>query len=461
MTTSTAQTKLSSTPIPGPRPAPLIGNFPEMRPDGLLGAMARNFTRHGDLFRLRLGKIGLHVISSPTLAQDVLVDRNALFPKNEGILRLILGNGLVTNNDHTSWLVQRRMMQPMFHRARLQAMGDKISAATARMMARLEGNAVTDISFEMMEVTLDIITQVMFSADVLSKAGQIGPAVSHATHFVQHRLQNPIKLPLTVPLPSHTRFLTARETLYAVIHDLIAARRAIHEQNLERPGDLLDMLLEARDADTGEAMSDPQLRDEVLTIFAAGHETTAHTLSFAFAALAQHPDIQARLHAELDTVLGGRAPTTSDLERLPYTAQVLNETLRLYPAAPVTSPRQAAQATQVGSYDLPAGALILPSIFNIHRHPEYWPDPLEFNPERWEKGFEPAHRLAFMPFGAGPRKCIGNNLALMEGQLILASLAQQYSFKLEPGQTVQLEQAVTLRPKGGLKMHLEPRAQLL
>ncbi len=442
---------------PGPRVAPFVGNFPEMMGGGMLGAFQRNFARYGDVFQLRLGKINLHVISSPALAQDILVDRNMIFPKAEAVLGLLLGKGLVTNNDHASWLTQRRMMQPMFHRARLSAMGDKMTTAIGRSLTRLERGSTTDVSYEMMEVTLDIITQIMFSTDVLGQAGTIGPAVSHATHFLQGRLQNPIKLPLTVPLPSHQRFLKSRDTLDAVVYDLIEQRRALIERGEEKPGDLLDMLLEARDADTGEAMSDQQLRDEVLTIFAAGHETTAHTLSFAFAALAQNPEIQTRLQHELDTVLEGRAPTMTDLDKLSFTTQILNETLRLYPAAPVTSPRLVTQDVQLGGYDLSAGAFIIPSILNIHRHPAYWPEPTRWNPDRWTPGFEPAHRLAFMPFGAGPRKCIGNNLALMEGQLILASLAQRFHFRLEPGQTVELEQTVTLRPKGGLKMYLEPR----
>jgi cytochrome P450 len=428
-----------------------------MNPDGLLGAAMRNFARYGEIFKLKLGAADVHIISSPVLVQDVLVDRNQMFPKNDAMLRLILGNGLVTNSDHASWLTQRRMMQPMFHRARLAAMGAKMEAATARMLERLRDATSTDIGVEMMEVTLDIITQAMFSADVLSQAGSIGPAVNAATHFAQHRLQSPIKLPLSVPLPHHQRFHRAMQTLDAVVGRLIAQRRALHSRGDDKPGDLLDMLLEARDADTGEGMGDGQLRDEVLTIFAAGHETTAHTLSFAFAALAQHPDIQAKLHAELDAVLGGRAPTVADLEHLPYTAQVLNETLRLYPAAPITSPRLVTQDTQLGGFDLPQGSVIIPSIFNVHRNPQYWDDALTYDPERWVPGFEPKHRLAFMPFGAGPRKCIGNNLALMEGQLILASLAQKYAFKLEPGQTIKLEQAITLRPKGGLRLTLEPR----
>jgi cytochrome P450 len=446
--------------IPGPTPKLLIGNINEMRNGGALTAFERNFKKYGDLFQLKLGPRTLYVISSPVLAQEILIDRNKDFPKNDGILKLLLGNGLVTNNDHKSWLVQRRMMQPVFHRQRLADMGDKMLAASKRLNARLETQLETqsrssvqiDLAEEMFQVTLDIITQVMFSADILGQAGTIGPAISEAVHFLQGRIQSPIVLPINWPIPSHQKFHHAKAALNQVILEIIANRRT----SLEKPGDLLDMLLEARDADTGEAMSDTQLRDEVLTIFAAGHETTAHTLGFAFVALAQHPDVLARVQHELDSVLEGRIPTINDLEHLPELKRVLEETLRLYPAAPLVSPRTPVRDEHLGGYDLPKGSLLLTSIFNIQRHPEFWPEPERFNPDRWLEPGE-QHRLAYMPFGAGPRKCIGNNLALMEGQLILASVLQQYELHLEPGQTVIPEQAVTLQPKGGLKMLLRSR----
>jgi cytochrome P450 len=456
--TTAASTQTQPRPVPSPKPVPLLGNFPEMLNGGALEAFSRNFQTHGDIFRLNLGKKrNLHVISSPELTQEVLIDRNTEFPKADAILRLLLGNGLVTISDHKQWMVNRRMMQPMFHRARLAAMGDKMTAAIGRLTARLEGQTSADLSFEMMEVTLDIITQIMFSADVLSQAGTIGPAVSNATQFLQKRLQTPFPMPMHYPLPSHTRFHTAKHTLETVVQSLIDERRALIARGETPPGDLLDMLLEARDADTGEGMSDSQLRDEVLTIFSAGHETTAHTLSFALAAISQHPEMQTRLQREADEVLAGRAPSMADLERLTYTTQVMNETLRLFPAAPITSPRLATTDTRIGGFDVPKGAFVIPSIFNIHRHPRFWNAPERFDPDRWANGFEPAHRLAFMPFGAGPRKCIGNNLSMMEGQLILAGLMQRFTFALEPDQRVQLEQAVTLRPKGGLRMRLTPR----
>lgn len=451
---------------PGPKPKPLLGNVPDVA-KGFLQANYANFKKYGDLFRYRLRDRNVHIISSPELAQYILIDHNTEFPKAKAFLRLILGNGLVTNDNHDSWLIQRRMMQPMFHKQRLTAMNNKIEAASQAMIDRwctlrpirqaqgeqAQGTGVTlEISFEMMQVTLDIITRTMFSKDIMGDVGIIGPSVGRATHFIQGRIQSPFALPLKFPTPANLTFQKDLEALDTLIYRLIEERRAVKE----KPGDLLDMLLEVRDADTGEGMSDQQLRDEVITIFGAGHETTANTLSFAFYVLSQHPEILKKAQAELDTVLQGRSPTLADLANLPYTKMVLEETLRLYPAAPAVTPRLVTKDLELNGFFIPEGALLLINIFNIHRHPKYWDNPEVFDPERWVNGEDLKHRLAYMPFGAGPRKCIGNNLAMMEGQLLLAMVLQKFELKLAQ-EKVELEQAVTLRPKGGLKMTLHSR----
>jgi cytochrome P450 len=441
---------------PGPKPLPLLGNILDIK-DNFLLSNYQNFKKYGDIVHYSLPQREVFILSSPELAQHVLVDKNPDFPKGRAMLRLLLGNGLVTNDNHESWLVQRRMMQPMFHKQRLSAVGEKIVGAVQRLLERWEGKIgqTLDLSQEMMEVTLDIITQTMFSRDVLGEVGTIGPAVAKATHFIQKRIQSPVQLPLAFPTPSNRSFQKHIGTLDALVYRLIAERRAMHERG-EKPGDLLDMLLEARDADTLKAMSDEQLRDEVITIIGAGHETTANTLSFAFYVLSQHPEVLNKLRQELDTVLAGRTPTLADLQHLPYSKQVLEETLRLYPAAPSTSPRIATQDVVLNGYAIPKGGLLLINIFNIHRHPAYWEQPETFDPERWVSGEDLKHRFAYMPFGAGPRKCIGNNLAMMEGQLLLVMVVQKFLLQLAQ-QEVELEQAVTLRPKGGLKMSLHLR----
>ncbi len=448
----------SSPDAPGPRGHLLLGNLPEFTRD-LLGMMAADFPHYGDVIRYRVGPRLAYILSHPDLAQEVLIKRQREFPKvgGTGGLGVVVGNGLIANESPESWLTQRRMMQPMFHRQRLAAMGDKMTAAGARMLDRWSAHrrdVPLDIGAEMLQVTLDIIMQTMFSADVMSQVGRIGPAVTVAIEYANHRIFNPLSAPTGWPTPRNRAYAVARDTLDSVVFGLIGERRAAGQGH----GDLLDMLLEARDADTGERMTDQQLRDEVLTIFAAGHETTANTLTFAWYALSQHPDVRARLHEELDRVLQGRLPVVADLPSLPYTQQVFKEAMRLYPAAPIVGPRLALADTTLGGYRIPGGARVIVSIYNIHRHPAFWSDPDRFDPDRFaaEPG-EKGHHLAFMPFGAGPRKCIGNNLAEMEGALLLALVASRYTLELVPGHVVRPQMAITLRSKTGMPMRLVPR----
>jgi cytochrome P450 len=454
------QTPLSTTSQTAPTPPgkPILGNVLEFRADPI-GVMKRDFDRYGDVVRYKLGPRIVHVASHPELAQEIFVDRRADFVKmdvNKG-LGMILGNGLVTSPEDSSWLSQRRMMQPMFHKQRLAAMGDKMVTAGERLLAGWEQSGrvgqMTDISAEMMGVTLDIITQTMFSMDMLSEASKVGPAIGTTTHFVTEQVQNPFSLPLWLPTNRNRTYIRAKETLYSVVDSIIRARRA----EGTKYGDLLDMLLEARDEDTGEGMSEKQLQEEVVTIFAAGHETTANTLAWTWFVLAQYPEIRTRLETELDTVLQGRTPTISDLPQLPYSLQVLNEVLRLYPVVPFTV-RRVARRTTLGGYTLPADSLLFISMANIHRHPHFWSDPATFNPDRWAPDvMKRQHRLAFIPFGAGPRMCIGNHMALMEGQLLIAMIAQKYRLHLENPAHIQREVAITMRPKGGLPMRIEAR----
>ncbi|GAA5512917.1 pentalenene oxygenase [Deinococcus carri] len=453
---------------PGPRGVPLLGNAPDLQRN-MYGAMARDFRRYGDVVRYRLGPRVVHLLSHPDLAQQVLVKGAAQHPKipsGDG-LGLLLGRGLVTNDDHPSWLRQRRMMQPVFHRQGLAGLAGEMTAAGDRMLERWRvryrpGDAV-DVAGEMMRVTLDIISRTMFSVAVDEEAARIGTAVEEGTQFVSQRSRRALRLPLHWPLPGHAGFRAAKGTIDAHIAGIIRERRAAGPGR----GDLLDLLMAAQDADTGERMTDRQLHDEVLTVIGAGHETTANALSWAWFLLAQHPQVLARLQAEVDGVLEDRDPTLADLGRLPYTAGVFQETLRLYPSAPMVSPRLVLEATILGGYAIPARSALLVSISNIHRHPDFWADPGTFDPGRWVPGgpaqeaqaqeVQKRHRLAFMPFGAGPRLCIGNNFALMEGPLLLAQMARAAEFRLLPGHSVQPEMAVTLRPRGGLPMTFWPR----
>lgn len=442
---------------PGPRGEILLGDVRSFRRD-LLGTLTKGFAAYGDIVRYRLGHRVVHVLSHPDLAQEILVARYREFlkPRKNNGLGLILGDGLVTNGDHESWLSQRRMMQPIFHRQRIAAMVGEMTAACDRLLLRWRAQGLTapavNMAAEMMQVTLDIITRTMFGADVSAEAGKVGEAIDIASHFVTSRLQNPLPLPLEWPTPGNRAFRRSRDTLDAIVYGLIRQRRGGDSR-----GDLLDMLIEARDPETGEGMSEEQIRDEVLTIFAAGHETTSNALTWTWYALAQRPEMMRRLQEEVDAVLAGRAPAAADLPRLSYTQQVFNESLRLYPPVPMI-PRRAAGETTLRGYHVPYDSLVFISIYHIHRHPDFWPDAATFDPDRWspERGTR-GYPLAFMPFGAGPRLCIGNNLALVEGTLLLAQIARHYEPRLVSMRPVVPDVAVTMEPKNGLMMTVHPR----
>ena len=373
-------------------------------------------------------------------------------------LRRLLGNGLVTN-DGASWLKQRRLMQPAFHRRRIAGFGETMVQETQEMLAQSEGPASSgsplDVSVEMMRVTLNIVSRVMFGAEVQGDAARLEPLVTMAQREVRKRLYVLVDVPEWIPLPGNRRSRSARQTIDAVVTRIIQARR---QSNSPQEDDLLSMLLEARDPDTGEPMDDDQLRDEVRTIFLAGHETTANALTWTWYLLARNPDAARRLREELAQVLNGRLPTVADVPQLPYTKMVIEESMRLLP--PVWSlSREAIADDEIGGYRIPAGSTVVMSQYLTHRHPDFWEDPEAFSPERFapERAKE-RHRFAYFPFGAGPRLCIGNNFAMLEAQLLLATIAQQYELDLVPEHPVELEPLITLRPKHGMMMTLRPCA---
>jgi cytochrome P450 len=443
---------------PGPRRFSPIGSIWDFKRD-ILRAMAAGWKEHGDLVRYRLGPVVVHGVSSPELAEEVLTD-GAVFGKlgPDNPLRLVLGNGLLTSSDHPSWLRNRRMMQPIFHRQSINKLFDSMVACTEDMVAHLAGSYgagdVIDLHKAMMRVTLDIVSQCMFSANVMDDLDRIGPhAVDIAVNYAFQRLQNPFCLPHRWPTPRNRRFHGVMKALDDLVFGMIAQRRG---SDLPK-NDLLDMLLKARDQDTGEGMSDRQLRDEILTMFAAGHETTAITLTWTFYLLSQHPEILRKVQSEVDAALGGRMPTLADLPRMPYTLQVFEESMRLYPSAPII-PRLTSRETTLGGYTLPAHSRVLVNLFNIHRHDDYWLEPEAFDPDRFAPDVRKVqHRCAYIPFGAGPHVCIGKHFALMEAHLLLASLAQRYEFRHLPSHRVVNHATITLRPRHGMLMTIHPR----
>jgi len=447
--------------VPSPKGHFLVGSLPEIRRD-LLQTFSDGFAEFGDIVRFKVGPSELYVIGSPDYAQEMLVTKKAVFQKpyredKPFGLALILGRGLLTNPDTDSWLTQRRMMQPMFHRNSINTMTDKMIAGGEDMLARwdesYQDGATFNLSHEMMKVTLDIINRTMFSANVMADADDIGSMVETALHFIAKRVRNPFALPLSTPLPTYRAFNNATHQIDSLIYNLINQRRNSGENH----DDLLDMLLNARDEDTGEGMTDVQLRDEVMTIFGAGHETTANGLTWAWYRLSQHPDVLEKLQNEVDTVLEGRTPTREDLQNLPYTLAVFEEVMRLHPPAPITIRMNDVDAT-LGGYHIPAGTRVIVSFYHIHRHVDYWNDPETFNPDRFlPENKTEIDRHAYLPFGGGQRMCIGNHFALMEAQLLLVMMVQKVELKLLPDHDPKHEVAITLRPKYGMQMTVHRR----
>lgn len=386
--------------------------------------------------------------------QHVLQDNQANYSKETRAfddLKPMLGNGLLVSNGDF-WLRQRRLMQPAFHRQQISSFAELMINETQAM---LDGWAVPsrsgktiNVQQEMMRLTLAIVTQALFESKVSDPEGTIGKSIGILLADSIFRFDHPFYPPLWAPTGQNRKFKRARAELDGVIYALIADRR---RQSGEH-ADLLAMLMAAQDDTNGSGMSDEQLRDEVMTLFLAGHETTAVALSWTFFLLSQNPEVEARLRNELDNSLDGRLPTIGDLPAMPYTRMVLDESMRLFPPAWITE-RKAVNDDEICSYRIPAGTTIVISPYVTHRHAQFWPqaevfDPQRFSPERTAG----RPRYAYFPFGGGPRQCIGNNFALIEAHLILAMVMQRYRLELAPSWKVEAEPLVTLRPKGGLWM---------
>lgn len=361
------------------------------------------------------------------------------------------GNGLLFSEGEF-WRRQRRLVQPGFHRDRIAEYSQVIVRLTQQMLAPWQSGEIRDIYTEMTRLTLAVVSKTLFGAEVADRTRQVEKAITVLLQQESARSNNLFNLPQDFPTPGNLRAARALRQLDAVILEIINQRRASEEDH----GDLLSMLLQVQDED-GSQMTDQQLRDEVMLLFLAGHETTANALSWTWHLLSKYPAIEEKLVDEIQTVLGGRAPTFADVPRLRYTEMVVAEAMRVFP--PVWAfGRQAVEDCRLGGYPVPAGTVILMSQWVMHRHPQYFPEPDRFNPDRWTSGLArqvPAY--AYFPFGGGPRLCVGKSFAQVEAVLVLASVAQAYQLRLVPGFEVVPHPMVTLRPKAGLKMHLTQR----
>ncbi|QSA98762.1 cytochrome P450 [Methylococcus sp. EFPC2] len=450
---------MPSLPAPVPPGLPLLGNLLEFRA-GAYQAMQNWHKRHGDLVHFRLGPRSFYLASHPDLVEEILIARPEQFvkmytPAQPRGLALVLGQGLVTSTG-ALWKRQRRLIQPLFVRSRVTEYADEIVAAGRVLLQRwqaLAPAASLDIGAEMMSTTLEVITRTMFNASVQDHLERLAPAFSTVLQYAADDVRLPLRIPQWLPTPRNRAFRYAMGVLDGLVYELIEERRRAGTPR----DDLLDRLMRARDEETGEPMSDEQIRDEVLTIFAAGHETTAVTLTWVCYLLAAHPQVAARLEAEVDEVLGNREPTLDDIPRLIWTRAVVDEAMRLYPPAAVLIRKNTGE-TSLGGYRIRKDGLVIVNVANIHRHPGFWEMPDAFSPERFlADAAKPAHRLAYMPFGAGHRVCIGNAFALTESVLLLAMMARHHRFDLAPGQSVDPEIEVTLRPRGGLRLTVSKR----
>lgn len=444
--------------IPGPGMLPFITG---VRRHGFLQVVGELWREHGDVFQVRAPGRTLIFAIHPDAVEHVNVSHRQNYAKlgsYEPVRKYLIGDGLVASNGET-WRRQRRLMAPFYTPKGVQAYAELMIRDGKHLVERWQKLASTgsevDIAEEMTHVTASIILKSMFSSETVESIDQMKSAVETMLTFVNDRMTG-VAIPLWVPLRKNRRYTAARDMVHRSIGGLIAQRHATDEA--QWPDDLLTRMMQARDDETGQAMSEVLLRDESITIFFAGHETTARTMTFAWYALATNPQVTARLHAELDSVLGGRTPTVDQLRELPYTLQVIKEVLRLYPAAPMYA-RDAVAADQIAGFDVPAGASVMLSPYYTHRHPQFWENPEVFDPDRWLDARENAqHRYAYHPFAAGPRICLGNNFSLLESHLLLAILAQRFAPRLRAGFEPRWEMQGTLGIANGLPVVITARS---
>jgi cytochrome P450 len=446
---------------PGPRLSPLnqILYRPGRNPLVFFTNLARTY---GDIVSYRMGGEQLIFVNDPKCIRDILVTHNRNFMKGRGLQRSkqLLGEGLLTSEDPTH-LRQRRLMQPAFHRERIAAYGQTMVAYADRLRREWRDGATLDVSQEMMRLTLSIAGKTLFDLDVESQAADVGDALTAVMETFWTTMLPFADLLERLPVPRLRRARAARAKLDAIIYGLIAERRAASRDPSTASrgdrGDLLSMLLLARDEDDGGVMTDQQVRDEAMTIFLAGHETTANALTWAWYLVSEDPQVEARLHEEVDRVLNGRLPGVADIGALSHVEKVVTESMRLYPPAWIVG-RRALQEYRIGDYVVPARSILVMSPYVLQRDARYFPNPDRFDPGRWTPEFRAAlPPFAYFPFGGGPRRCIGESFAWMELVLVVATIAQQWRLRLVPDHPVEPQPLVTLRTKHGMRMVVTSR----
>lgn len=436
---------------PGPKGSLIMGVMRDFNRD-TLGFVTR-CRDYGDVVRTRFLWVHAYFLFNPDDIESLLTTNAKSYRKAQSLrspfFHRLVGNGLVTSEGEF-WRRQRRLAQPAFHRQRISSYGDVMVQYAERAIATWKSGEKRDLARDMTRLTLEIVVKTLFNSDVSNDADHIGDILSSLVKPFASQATLKWILDNRLPTPEHRRYFNAVSEIDKIVFRIIAERRASGHD----VGDLLSMLLEAQD-DDGSKMSDAQLRDEVMTLFLAGHETTALVLSWSWYLLATHPDVEQKFHAELSEVLGGRAPNVSDLPKLKYTEMIAKETMRLYPPAYAVG-REAIEETEIGGYLVPKGTQLFAFQWVTHRDPRYFEKPDEFIPERWENS-EQIPKYAYFPFGAGPRQCIGNYFAMMEVVLLLATIGQRFRFELDPEHKVEVLPVLSLRPRNGIKVKIEPR----
>jgi cytochrome P450 len=417
----------------------------------ILGGLQFIHRAYGPFVRTRL-PLHLYFVSDPAVIDEILVKKADSFRKDRTsrLLGRVVGNGLLVNEGE-SWRRQRRLMQPAFHQRHLQTYASMMVGAVARAASGWRAGELRNVHDDMMGVTMTIVAEALFGTEVGANANQVGSAISSMMEEFGRILGLAARFqpPAWVPTRANRRFRAAARQIDGLIQRIIDQRK----QNPGQREDLLSLLIEARDED-GAGMSDAQIRDEAMTLFLAGHETTALALTYALTLLAQHPADQARVAGEVTRVLGDRPATFDDLPALIETEWVVLETMRLYPPAWALG-RQALVPVEVGGFQFPRGAEFVMSPWVVHRDPRLFPDPERFDPQRWRDGFQQRlPRFAYFPFGGGPRVCIGNRFAMMEAKLVLATLLQRFRVAAAPETQLALAPSVTLRPRDGVRLRL-------
>lgn len=447
---------LQTTNIPGPKGLPLAGSLFQFKNNSL--EFLRKMTdQYGDLVKIRLGPTRyIYLVNHPDYFKEILTSKAGYFQKSLAlqIAKKFLGDGLLTSegNQH---MRQRRLMQPAFQPRHIEQYAQTMVALGERMVENWRDGEKRKISEDMMDVTLRIIVKTMFSLDYNQDTHQIGRALEVGLKYVMNRARSIVPVPDNFPTPQNVRFKKAARVLNETIFSIIDERR---KNGSENNGDLLSVLLAARDEEDGKGMTDRQVRDQVMTIFLAGHETTANTLSWTWYLLSQHPEVEQKFWHELDSVLEGRSPTIEDVNRLTYTRYTIQESMRLYPAAWIIG-RQALDEVDIGEHHFEKGDTLMMSQYVMHRNPRYFENPDAFRPERFDGDLlERIPQYAYFPFGGGPRVCIGNHFAMLEATLLLAVIGQKFKLRLsENHHPVIPEPLITLRPKNGLYMNVFKR----